>query len=234
MKNLWLYLLVLLIGGPLLIAEFRGCKVSGEEFSPDDFTARTFSYRRSPFSGTLRSGRLNVEYEFQCTAIIDEGHISVVKSTPKRWDLFREDMQYTNRLSSEFDSRFLTHFLNYNSQQWSLDQPEKAAVLWPEVAKMARRGLYLHLPEVMIAAVPKNYGYIEEDDRSLEEFKDQMRAKFADAYRKAAEVAKANKDGKEDQWLTAAAECQSDSFGEKEDVASVEVEAEDPNQSVEP
>ena len=201
MKNLWAYLLVLLVAGPLLIAEFYGCSVSGREFSPDDFTARSFSYRRSPFTGTLRSDRSNEDHEFDCTAIVDNGHISVVKSTPKRWDLFQENMQYSDELSSEFDARFLTHFLDYNSQQWTTDHPEKAAVLWPEVAKMSRQGLYLYLPEVMLAAIPEDYSYSNEDDRSLREFTSQMKTKFADAYRLAANVAKANEDGKEDQWL---------------------------------
>ena len=215
MKNLWAYLLVLLLAGPLLIAEFYGCSVSGREFSPDDFTARSFSYRRSPFSRTIRSKRFNEDHELYCTAMVDDGHITAVKSTPKRWDLFQENMQYSDELSSEFDARFLTHFLNQDAEQWTLEHPEKAAVLWPEVAKMAREGLYLYLPEVMLAAIPEEYAYTNEDDRSLQKFTDQMKAKFADAYRMAAKVAKANKDGKEEQWLQAAIECESDSFGEK-------------------
>ena len=64
-------------------------------------------------------------------------------------------------------------------------------------------------------------------------FTDQIKTKFANAYRMAAKVAKANKDGKEEQWLQAAVECESDSFGEKSEDAKSEVEAEDSTQPLE-
>jgi len=206
---------------PLLIAEFYGCSVSGREFSPDDFTARRFSYRRSPLSGTLRSKRKIETQELNCDSIIAEGHLKVVSSTPKQWDLYSENMQFSNKLSRDFDARFLTHFLNHNSEQWTISYPEKAALLWPEVATMARAGLYLYLPEVMTVAIPDQY--VDGGDRTLEEFKSDIQKKFAEAYRLAAKVAQANGDSKAAQWVKAAKRYQSGDFGDQ--AADVPAEA---------
>ncbi len=212
MKNLWAYLLVLFfVVIPLLIAEFYGCSVSGREFSPDDFSVRRFSYRRSPLSGSIRSKRKNKILDSYCDSIAGDGHITILNSTPQNWDLCDEDMQFSNKLSEEFDARFLTHFLNYNSNQWTTAYPKLASLLWPEVAIMAREGLYLYLPEIMLAAIPEDYN--EGDDRSVEEFKSQIQAKFADAYRLAAKVAKANGDAKADQWLESAKKYDAGDFG---------------------
>jgi len=222
MKNLWVYLLILfLVVLPLLIAEFYGCTVSGNEFSPDDFTARRFSYRRSPLSGTLRSKRSNNTVELGCDSIVADGYITVVNSNPKQWDLYSEDMLLGNQLSQDFDARFLTRFLDYNAEQWTISYPEKAALLWPEVATMAREGLYLYLPEIMLDAIPDYYA--DPGDRTIEEFKSDMKTKFADAYRLAAKVANANGDSKvETQWLKSAEKYESGDFGNE----SAEVTAE--------
>ena len=212
MKNLWAYLLVLfLVVVPLLIAEFYGCSVSGQEFSPDDFSVRRFSYRRSPLSGAIRSKRENKTLDSYCDSIVGDGHISIVNSTPKNWDLCAEDMQFSNKLSEEFDARFLTHFLNYNANQWTTAYPELASLLWPEVATMAREGLYLYLPEILQVAIPEDYN--QGDDRSIKEFKSQLQSKFADAYRLAAKVAKANGDSKANQWLESSKKYETGDFG---------------------
>lgn len=214
MKNLWTYLLVLfLFVLPLLLAEFYGCSVSGREFSPDDFTVRRFSYRRSPLSGTIRSKRTNEILDYYCDSIAADGHIVVTNSTPQNWDLCSEDMQFSSKLSKDFDARFLTHYLNYNADQWTTAYPELASVLWPEVAIMAREGLYLYLPEIMLAAIPTEYN--EGDDRSVEEFKSEIQTKFAEAYQLAAKVAKANGDSKASQWLEAAEKYENGDFGNK-------------------
>ena len=231
MKNLWVYLLVLLLVVlPLLIAEFYGCSVSGREFSPDDFTVRKFYYRRSPLSGAVRSGRRNTIQEY-CDSIVADGHITVINSNPKKWDLCSEDMQFSSKLSKDFDARFLTHFLNYNTDQWNTAYPELAAVLWPEVATMARKGLYLYLPEILLAAIPENYN--EGDDRSVEEFKSDIKTKFAEAYRLAAKVTKANgdPDSKASQWLKAAEKYDNGDFGEKTTEVTAEAVPEDLKQS---
>ncbi len=222
MKNLWAYLLVLcFIVLPLLMAEFYGCSVSGREFSPDDFSVRRFSYRRSPLSGAIRSKRNNEILDYYCDSIAADGHIKIVNSTPQKWDLCAEDMQFGNKLSAEFDARFLTHFLNHNANQWNTAYPELAALLWPEVATMAREGLYLYLPEILLVAIPDEYN--DGDDRSIEEFKSQIQTKFADAYRLAAKVAKANGDAKASQWLKAAKKYDSGDFGNE--TAEVTAEA---------
>lgn len=221
MKNLWPYLMVVfLVVLPLLMAEFFGCSVSGREFSPDDFSVRSFSYRRSPLSGAIRSKRTNSAVGFYCDSIAADGHITIVNSTPQRWDLCSEDMHFGNRLSEEFDARFLTHYLDYNTNQWTLSYPELAGLLWPEVATMARRGLYLYLPEIMLTAIPDEYN--DGDDRTLEEFKSQIQTKFADAYRLAAQVAAANGDGKEKQWLEAAKKYDTGDFGYEQDEVTAE------------
>ena len=213
MKNLWAYLLLLFFFVlPLLIAEFYGCSVSGREFSPDDFSVRSFSYRRSPLTGTVRSTRKNRILDY-CDSIAADGHIKVINTTPKNWDLCAENMQFDSKLSAEFDARFLTHFLNYNSNQWTTAFPELASLLWPEVATMARQGLYLYLPEILLVAIPEDYN--EGDDRSVEEFKSQIQTKFAQAYRLAAKVAKAKGDSKANQWLEAAEKYEAGDFGDE-------------------
>jgi hypothetical protein len=231
MKNLWVYLLIVFcVVLPLLFAEFYGCSVSGREFSPDDFSVRRFAYRRSPLSGTLRSKRENSILDY-CGSIAADGHITIVNSKPQKWDLCSEDMQYSNRLSHEFDARFLTHYLNYNSDQWTTAYPELAGLLWPEVATMAREGLYLYLPEILLVAIPEEYH--EGDDRSIEEFKSDIQTKFADAYRLAAKVAKANSDpdAKVDQWLKAAEKFDNGDFGSVPTRVTAESVPEDLKQS---
>ncbi len=225
MKSLCLYALLLLtLVLPLLIAEFVGCNISGHEFSPDDFSARTFSYRRSPLSGYIRSERKIEQHDLDCTAMIDDGYITVANPVSRRWDLFHESMQYSDVLCEDFDARFLTHFLDYNSQQWTKSYPKKAALLWPEIANMARDGLYLYIPEIMLWAIPHQYE--DEGKRSFNAFEEGIATKFTDAYRLAAKVAKANQDGKESQWLQAAKRC------EEKKLTKPKTQAEDPSQPV--
>lgn len=203
MKNLWAYLLVLFfILTPLAVAEFYGCTVSGYEFSPDDFTARQFSYRRSPFTKTLRSDRQNTAHDFACSAMIDDGHITVVNSTPQRWDLFEENRQSSDRLDSEFDARFLTLFLDHNAHQWTVEYPKKAAFLWPEIAKLARSGLYLPIAEIMTQAIPDPYN--EKKDRNWDQFHSEICQQLAVAYSRAAKISAANNDPRKSQWRSEA------------------------------
>lgn len=221
MKNLWAYLLVLLLVVlPLLLAEFYGCSISGREFSPDDFSVRQFSYRRSPLSGAIRSKRTNKILDYYCDSIAADGHITVINSTPQKWDLCSEDMHFSAKLSEEFDARFLTHYLDYDANQWTTAYPELASLLWPEVATMAREGLYLYLPEILLVAIPDEYN--AGDDRSIEEFKSDIQPKFAQAYRLAAKVAKANGDPKATQWLQAAEKYEAGDFGNEPDEVTAE------------
>jgi hypothetical protein len=186
----------------LLIVEFYGSSVSGYEFSPDDFSAREFSYRRSPFTQTLRSDRYNQPYSFECSAMTAKGHIKVVTSTPKRWDLFRETNSIDDPLSKDFDARFLTHFLDYGAQQWTVSYPKKATLLWPEIAKLARAGLYLHIPPIMLSAIGDHY--TDFSDRSPAQFKLEIGPQLAQAYRTAARIAEINDDGNQLRWLAEA------------------------------
>ena len=162
--------------------EFYGYPVGGVEFSPDSFTQRQFWYRRSPFTGIIRSKRILRTVESDCDSIVALNLIPAAGTTNDRWDLVSESLQTDDILSADFDARFLTEYLNYSTDQWNRTNVEKAEILWPEIVLLVRERLYLQLPPLFHFAVNSP------DKMSNEEFEERLNKQLADAWFQAATV----------------------------------------------
>ena len=161
-------LLVLLFGG----------EVNGEEFSPDDFSRRSFSYNVMPFFKVCLRG---IEYQdrtpvFEQTLLSDGylGEIAKKLDGSKQWHLVYDSA--SDPKSPDFDAKLLVRFLELKNTQfesiwmkWNDDYPELAAKFWPVVADMARNNLYVELTDIMARAV----SLTEHDILDFENFIDQ-------------------------------------------------------------
>lgn len=136
----------------------RGGAVRGEEFSPDDFSRRSFSYNVMPWTGIVLQG---IRYEYS-TPVFDQtlsgdGFISNTTGE-QRWHLLHDNISDPD--GPDFDARFLAAFLdqskrNYESVwfAWNEAHPDLADEFWPIVAELAREYLYLDLTPIMHQAI---------------------------------------------------------------------------------
>lgn len=160
----WIVLVALLVflilfGGYLLVAGF----VSGEEFSPDDFSRRQFSYNVMPIFGVEIRGisHYSTASVLEQTLITDNW-ISPITKTPQTWHLVHDSISKTS--SPDFDANILVQLLErYDSegnqlwQNWTDDHPKNAKTFWPAIAELARKNLYWAIPDVMqMASIEKD------------------------------------------------------------------------------
>ena len=130
---------------------------SGVEFSPDDFTRRSFSYNKDPLFGFVFVGREYVTRTTDLeTELISDGWIKPLIRTKKQWHLVSDSRSNSELVSSDCDARFLTNYLDRTNSDfeniwtvWNRDHPKLAKVFWPVVAEMARDEMYLLLPDLM-------------------------------------------------------------------------------------
>lgn len=144
------------VGGVVFLSTLAFGQISGEEFSPDDFSRRRFYYYelpivrikvtpiyRSPYRGDLEKH------------LTRKGFVSKrkVKPAQKHWDLIY--LERGMQRVMEGDSAILCGYLDLRSERellwlkWTSDQPALAKVLWPVVAEAARRELYIITPELI-------------------------------------------------------------------------------------
>lgn len=135
----------------VLIKGSRG----GEEFSPDNFTSRRFTYMVFPGTDWVLQGMTYDDTtSAACTQIVSDGLISTSSGPNQRWDLIND--RKIGSLGSEFDARFLTMALaeedsEHDSvwEKWTVKFPDSAKVLWPVIADLARDNMYLAVPEIL-------------------------------------------------------------------------------------
>lgn len=173
---------VLLVAILVLVIEFYGYPISGQEFSAQTFTQRNFTYRRSPFTNALRQKRVLTTVDMECDSLVALNLIPPPSKTPQRWDLVSENLQTSSVLSGEFDARFLTSYLNWETDQWNTTNVEKAEFLWPEIAELAREGQYLVIPPIF------EWALNQPDEQSNEEFERQLKPLVAQAWYDAASL----------------------------------------------
>ena len=145
----WLILTIALASIPLLLFFGFGGWVAGEEFSPDDFSRRRFSYNVMPLFGiTLRSVRYS-----DSTPVFEQSldEDLIGKARPiKKWHLisdyqFSLDYWFTSSAPSpDFDAGLLCGVLDIKDENnesiwinWNQDHPDLAKELWPIAADMA-------------------------------------------------------------------------------------------------
>ena len=171
---------------------FIGCKYSGVEFSPDDFTVRHFSYIYEPMTNSVISGRSFADqddynygfYSHMLPELVANNYIRPVFKKKKTWHLVEDNGVYYAGSSSDSDAQLLVNFLalyNENHENtwtaWNSEHPKLAKVLWPMVAEMARDKTYLTIGDVLTFALDS-----EQTDPKL--FKADLREEVAKAYLK--------------------------------------------------
>jgi hypothetical protein len=127
--------------------------VEGEEFSPDDFSRRNFTYFEIPVV------RIQVSPVFRYNNVNElAAHLRQISYIPKssrtepHWDLVTASRGGT-RWSG--DAAILCMYLDARQDSevrwlvWSREHPNLAKHLWPAVAEVARRNLYSLVPDLI-------------------------------------------------------------------------------------
>jgi len=149
-------ILVLLVAGLILLGMGQ---VSGVEFSPDDFSRRSFTYNQMPWTGWVV---FNKQYEDEtgdlARSLVSTRLMRSVVLKKKRWHLISESG--SSVISHQCDARFLTGYLDRLDEDgvnywdtWNTDFPKCAKVFWPEIAELARDEMYLKIADVMQVAM---------------------------------------------------------------------------------
>jgi hypothetical protein len=155
----------------------------GVEFSPDDFSSRSFEYYQDPMTGFIFRGRTySATYDNHPDLVTDK-LISPRNISPKTWHLISEKSSWTRSISHDCDARFLYVSLNQLTEDqtgfwedWNSNYADHAKILWPLIAEMARDDLYLTLCKVMDAAAEKSA------TANLDDFEAELNQMVADAY----------------------------------------------------
>jgi hypothetical protein len=139
--------------------------VVGQEFAPDSFARREFSFREIPLLGL----QITPIYRRDVTNSL-EAHLTGNQfiSAPKspaantRWDLVvarRSPLADVGRIISQGDARILCEYLDAHDSndqsiwlEWTEKHPELARVVWPVVARVARQELYIFAPDLLMLA----------------------------------------------------------------------------------
>ena len=156
-RGLWIVLSLvgLLVGAlVLLVCSFLFGTITGEEFSPDTFDRRVFSYIEIPLVHLQIWPVHRVSSTKSLESHLVSNKLVPTTSPPKpRWDLVR--MTNIEPGSDKCDARILCKYFdsqNDSSKSWWLDWTEKhpdlAKVLWPAVAKVAQQQLYIFVPDM--------------------------------------------------------------------------------------
>ena len=159
-------------------------QTSGEEFSPDDLSRRSFSYNRVPYFQWTLIGKQYVDITPTLEqTLVDEGLITTVKNSPQVWHLYRDSgTSFGEYKSPDCDANLLVGYLDLLHWEgdpiwdsWNKKYPESAKVFWPIVADLARNQMYLAMPDIMRLALS-----IGDDDPKL--FSQQLDLAVAKAY----------------------------------------------------
>lgn len=156
-------------------------QVSGVEFSPDDFSRRSFSYNQMPLTDWVLVKKVykdkTTDIEKSLTA---DRLIRPVILKKKRWHLISDFG--SSVISHQCDARFLTGYLdkldddgNSYWDTWNTEYPKCAKVFWPEVAQLARDEMYLKIADVMRVAIS-----VTKDDP--EPFQRELKAVLSNVY----------------------------------------------------
>ncbi len=153
-----------------LVLFFFSGHVAGEEFSPDDFTRRRFSYNVVPWINyTLRG----IEYDDTTPVLeqtlVSDGLISSFRKTgnaKRKWNLIY-DTKTSVSMSSDFDAAVLCRYLDLTNSDgenvwlvWNSKHPKLASEFWPVIQELAQNEVYWALPPIMRQALS-----LEEESR---------------------------------------------------------------------
>lgn len=159
-------------------------QTSGEEFSPDDFSRRSFSYNRVPYFKWTLIGKQYVDVTPALEqTLVDDGLITAVKNSPQVWHLYHDSgTSFGEDKPPDCDASLLVGYLDLLNPEgdslwdsWNERYPESAKIFWPMVAELARNEMYLAMPDIIRLALS-----IGDDDPKL--FAEQLDLAVAAAY----------------------------------------------------
>ena len=180
----WIFGVSVVVIVPFLFFLTIGGSIQGEEFSPDDFSRRRFTYNVAPLFGWRLQG---IQYDDK-TPVLEQtlltngylGKNAAKTAANKRWHLVYDNG--SNLESRDFDARLLIRFLDLNDgkhesfwMKWNDDRPDLADEFWPVVAEMARNYLYVDLTDIMARATKLS-------DSQVEDFRAYMKERAATAF----------------------------------------------------
>ena len=137
---------------------FQFGDVQGSEFSTDTFKRQSFSYYEIPLLrwqiSPIRREKITGELE---NYLLNKGLVKTTATVTPLWDLvllkrgqFESDTTDANLLCMFFD---IEHESGKNFWlEWSKDHQQSAAILWPQVVRLARRKTYLLIPHLFALA----------------------------------------------------------------------------------
>lgn len=146
--------IIAVAGFGLFLATVTLGQVYGNEFCPQTFERRAFHFMEIPWVGIQVTGiRRDIDTELVELHIIQQKYITVIQSEPKTWHLV--DLLRTSGKLTTGDAKLLITYLDAQDEKkepawlnWSEAHPELAKVFWPVVAKAAREGNYLVMPDL--------------------------------------------------------------------------------------
>jgi hypothetical protein len=155
--------------------------VEGEEFSPTHFRSRTFSFYEIPIIH-WQITPISRSTTTPSTAILltQKKWITPPATPPSIWHI--SSLRHGVGESKDDDAALLLRQLRNGAggsgswSQWSQDHPELANVLWPTIAKLAERELYVLMPRLLEIVRPITSveplrvtiaGYLRQEYRSL-------------------------------------------------------------------
>jgi hypothetical protein len=150
----------LLLGGFIATVWLGG--VYGTEFCPDTFEQRTFTFFEIPWIGIQVTGiRRDDDTGLVELHVVKEKYVIPKQTEPKVWHLAR--LSRTSGQSTTGDANLLLTYFDAKQAKgepawlnWSEDNPDLAKVFWPVVAKAAREGNYVVMPELFSQARTAN------------------------------------------------------------------------------
>jgi hypothetical protein len=142
---------VVVLMGVLYLATLIFGSIGGEEFSPQTFQRRTFSFFQIPLVQLKISGIDRVTVTGAVENHLINNKLIPTTNDPEKWDLVR--LTKATSIQAVEDPQVLVHYLTAEDGggglvwlKWSEAHPEGAQALWPVVAELARQGLYTNLP----------------------------------------------------------------------------------------
>ncbi|MEZ6094173.1 MAG: hypothetical protein R3C03_08020 [Pirellulaceae bacterium] len=151
--NITLSILALLLaGGMFLVFAYASGETIGREFSPDDFSIRSFNFNRSTWIPiTFRGIQHSTTQKSWAAKMFSDGIIPRVNGQSQQWDLVEDNKM--PRFSTAYDAAILVNYLEMKSdggseywEDWNKAHPSRAQILWPKIAKLARSGNYFATP----------------------------------------------------------------------------------------
>ena len=151
--------LALFVAGAVFL--FGG--VSGEEFCPQRFMLRSFTYYRIPFAGTqvwpVSFGKSYRGTNALTTHLRANSLLGPTSNSPIRWDIV--NLNQAGSSQDRGDAEILVRYLQQpgarGAEDWlkwttNTKNQDLAATFWPIVAKLADAKLYILVPDVFDAA----------------------------------------------------------------------------------